>query len=125
MKKLIVSVLGCGVVSLFMSVGSARAADANSYIQAHLGDGSKPYSSDSWSAPQGAQGPIRSDMSIARGLDPNDVIQANIGGGAKPRSSQMASTNVDTGSAPSGAQGPIRNDLMDNEKLFPLNAPGG
>lgn len=124
MKKLIFSVLSCGVVSLFVSVGGAQAADANSSVQAHLGEGGMPSASDSWSAPQGAQGPIRSDMSTARAADPNDAIQAQLGGDGRGIYAQMNSDKGATWSAPSGPQGPIRNDFIDDKMLYPLSAGG-
>lgn len=73
MKKLTLSKLGCSaVVALFVPLGVAHAYDANDRIQTYLGEGSPTISSstmaaktgtqEGWSASQGAQGPIRSDM---------------------------------------------------------------
>lgn len=70
MKKLNFSKIACGVMfGLVMPVGMVHAADANDRIQASLGGDGRDHqismsydSSDSWSTPRGAQGPIRSDM---------------------------------------------------------------
>jgi len=76
MKRHLLSKIGCGVLfGLFVPLGAVHAYDANDRIQAHLGgDGtatqiSAMSSSDTWSAPQGAQGPIRSDMTYDKGMD--------------------------------------------------------
>ncbi len=125
MKKSIYSLLGCGAVSLFAFAGAAQAADVHSSIQAHLGDGSKAYASESWSAPQGAQGPIRSEMLTAGSASPNDLIQAHLGGDGVAHYVQMNMGKNDSWHAPQGAQGPIRNDSMHDGRLFPLSATGG
>jgi hypothetical protein len=104
--------------------GAAQAEDANSYIQAYLGDGSKPYASKPWSASQGAQGPVRSDMGAADGSNPNDLIQAHLGGDGAATHAQMNSGKNDSWPVSHGAQGPIRNDSMLDQRLFPLNASG-
>ena len=124
MKKLSFSVISCGVVSLFVSAGGALAADANSYIQAHIGGGAPLVVVDTWAAPVGAQGPIRSEMSSASGMNPHDGIQAALGGDGRSSYLPMKSTSADTWSAPSGAQGPIRSDFTDDKMLFPLSAGG-
>lgn len=65
MKKLTFSKIGCGVmIGLLAPIGAGYAADANDYIQTNLGGDSPSLTSnyDAWSKAQGAQGPIRSDM---------------------------------------------------------------
>jgi len=128
MKQSFSSVLRYGSVGLCMLVGGAQAGDVNSYIQTYLGDGSNSYeskASKSWSAPQGAQGPIRSDMSTANRSNPNDLIQAHLGGDGLVTKRQMKSDIGDSLAASQGPQGPIRNDSMHYQWHFPLNATGG
>lgn len=72
MKKLGFPRLACGLmIGVFLPLGTVSATDANDRIQSRLGEGGPGtyYSSstmdmqrDTWSASQGAQGPIRSDM---------------------------------------------------------------
>lgn len=77
MKKTTLSALACGLmIGLVVPVGTVGAADEHDRIQAHLGDGTSTYSQsamdgkyESWSTPQGAQGPIRSDMTEDKVLD--------------------------------------------------------
>ena len=76
-------------------------------------------------APQGAQGPIRSEMLTAGSASPNDLIQAHLGGDGVAHYVQMNMGKNDSWHAPQGAQGPIRNDSMHDGRLFPLSATGG
>lgn len=81
MKKLSVSKLACGLmIGVFVPLGTASAADEHDRIQSHLGDGSpSQYFSfpnnapgaqqETWSTSQGAQGPIRSDMTEDKRTD--------------------------------------------------------
>ena len=77
MKKTIFSALACGVmIGLAVPVGTVSASDEHDRIQAHLGDGlflnsksAMDVKHESWSTPQGAQGPIRSDMTEDKILD--------------------------------------------------------
>lgn len=65
MKKLVFSKIGCGLmIGLLAPIGAAYAAEANDYIQSNLGGDSPSLTSnyEAWSKAQGAQGPIRSDM---------------------------------------------------------------
>lgn len=125
MKKSIYSLLAGSAVSFCVFAGTAQAADVHSSIQAHLGDGSKAYASESWSAPQGALGPIRSETHTAGGANPHDLIQAHLGGDGIANYAQMKMRKDDSWQAPQGAQGPIRKDSMHDGGLFPLNATGG
>lgn len=76
MRKTTFSAFACGVmIGVFVPVGTVSAADEHDRIQAHLGDGPFIYSGsamdvkhESWSTPQGAQGPIRSDMTEDKSL---------------------------------------------------------
>jgi hypothetical protein len=80
MKNSLFPKIACGVmIGVFVPLGTVSAADENDRIQSHLGDGTSSYSRsamdapyqthETWSAPQGAQGPIRSDMSSDKSLD--------------------------------------------------------
>lgn len=69
MKMHIFSKIGCGVmIGLIAPLSTVSAADANDYIQAHIGgDGVvQADQSPSWSVSQGPQGPIRSDFMDGR-----------------------------------------------------------
>ena len=86
MKKLTLSKLGCSaVIALFMPLGVAHAYDANDRIQSHLGEGAPIISSstmtaksgtqEGWSGSQGAQGPIRSDMTQDKAVESETAAQ--------------------------------------------------
>lgn len=67
MKTLVFSKIACGVVIgalVPLSAVQASSDDANDRIQAFIGESASTQTgkSDAWSTPQGAQGPIRSDM---------------------------------------------------------------
>jgi len=78
MKKLTLSKLGCcAVIALFMPLGVAHAYDANDRIQTYLGEptsanstmAAKSGTQEGWSGSQGAQGPIRSDMTQDKAVE--------------------------------------------------------
>ena len=71
MKEFVFSKLGyCVTIALLAPLSTVSAADVNDHIQAHLGgDGvTQIYDSSSWSASQGAQGPIRTDLMVDQAI---------------------------------------------------------
>ena len=97
------------MVGLFFQTGVVNATDGNDDVLKSIGGDSPPLASN-WDQHQGAQGPIRTDMTIAGyTADGNDVVQKAIGGDSPP----LASNWFQHQSA-QGPQGPRRTDMMDD-----------
>lgn len=86
MKKLSYSTLSCGVlIGLLAPLGAANAYDEHNRIQQYLGEPTSTFSSstmaaktgspDGWSGAQGAQGPIRSDMTEDKAVENERALQ--------------------------------------------------